>query len=134
MGAYGPRSGRDAPSDRGVVPIAPVLEHYGVDLRGGSRFGEQVTLCPVHGERRPSLSVNTEKGVAFCFACGFKGTAVHLVMAMESCDKAEALKRLEPILRNAGVEMKQSVRSRYQRPGEGRTAAPGRIYVPPGRR
>jgi DNA primase len=105
-----------------------------VELRDSSRFGEQDALCPVHGERRPSLRVNLEKGLLFCQACGFKGTAMHLVMAMESCDKAEALKRLEPILRNAGVEMKQSVRSRYQRPGEGRAAATGRVYVPPGRR
>lgn len=105
-----------------------------MELRSGSRWGEQITLCPIHGERRPSLRVNLEKGVFFCQACGAKGTAMHLVMAMESVDRAEALKRLEPILRAAGVEMKQSVHSRYQRPGQGRTAAPGRRYVPPGKR
>jgi DNA primase len=91
-------------------------------------------ICCVHRERRPSLTVNVEKGVAYCFACDFKGTAIHLVMAMESCNKTEALERLEVILRAAGHDMKQSVRGRYQRPSEGRTAAPGRRYVPPGRR
>lgn len=132
MGASRSPSGRSHAEGDGLR-LKAALEHYGVELRG-SRWGEQITLCPVHGERRPSLTVNTDKGVAFCFACGFKGTAVHLVMAMEHCDRAEALKRLEPILRAAGIEMKQSVRSRYQRPGQGRTAASGRRYVPPGRR
>lgn len=70
----------------------------------------------------------------YCHACGFKGTAVHLVMAMESCSRAEALERLGAVAKAAGVEMKQSVRGRYQRPSEGRTATPGRRYVPPGKR
>lgn len=105
-----------------------------MDLRGGSRFGEQDALCCIHGESRPSLRVNTDKGVYHCQACGASGTAVHLVMAMESVDRAEALKRLEAILRAAGHEMKQSVQGRYQRPGESRPAATGRRFVPPGRR
>lgn len=114
--------------------LTAVLEHYGVELRDSSRWGEQSALCCVHGESRPSLRVNLEKGLLFCQACGFKGTAVHLVMAMDSCDKDEALRRLEVICKAAGVEMKQSVQRRYTRPGEGRPAAPGRRYVPPGRR
>lgn len=116
-----------------LIPIVPVLEHYGAEM-SSARWGQQQVLCPVHGERRPSLTVNVEKAVAFCFACQFKGGAIQLVMAMETCSRAEALERLERILQAAGHEMKQSVRSRYQRPGESRTAAPGRRYVPPGRR
>lgn len=117
-----------------LIPLLPALEHYGVELRGSSRFGEQTALCPVHGESRPSLRVNVEKGVLYCQACEFKGTALHLIMAMESCGKAEALTRLEAMCKAAGVEMKQSTSRRYRRPGEGRPAASGRKYVPPGRR
>lgn len=103
-----------------------------MELRGSGR--EESVLCPVHSEDRPSMTVNAEKGVFFCFACDFKGNAISLVMAMESVDRAEALERLEAILRAAGHEVKQSVRGRYQRPGEARAAATGRRYVPPGRR
>lgn len=91
-------------------------------------------LCCVHGEKRPSLTVNVEKGVAYCFACDFKGNAIHLVMAMESCSKTEALERLEVILRAAGHESPRPARGRYQRPGEGREQNSGRRYVPPGKR
>lgn len=132
-------SGR-SPSRRGaaassgpVIPIEPVLSHYGVEL-GSQRWGQQQVLCPVHGERRPSLTVNVEEGVAFCFSCQFKGTALHLVMAMESCGREEAQKRLDEILRAAGHEPARRAGGRYQRPGEGRAQTGRTRYVPPGKR
>lgn len=133
MGPYRPLSGRGSSQGPQVlIPIIPVLAHYGIDIPDGER---QVSFCcPVHDEKRPSATVNVEEGVLFCFACNFKGNAIHLVMAMDSIDRPEALERLEVILQAAGHEMKQSVRGRYQRPGEGRSAATGRRYVPPGRR
>lgn len=101
----------------------------------GSRWGEQQVLCPVHGERRPSLRVNLDKGLMFCHACSFKGNALNLVMAMESTDRAAASKTLDDILKAAGVELAPRARSRYQRPSEGRTQQiTGRRYVPPGKR
>lgn len=130
-------SGR-SPGRRGAAPqpglLEAALEHYGVELRGSSRWGERDALCPVHGERRPSLRVNLEKGLLFCNACEFKGTALHLVMAMESCPKPEAQERLEAICKAAGLDISRSAQRRYARPREGRAAAPGRKYVPPGRR
>lgn len=135
MASYGPGSGRSRAAAQGpVVPLGPVLEHYGVALKG-DRYEEQVHCC-VHGETRPSLTVNVEKGVAFCFACNFKGNAIHLVMAMESCDREAAEAKVEKILRSAGVETRRVNSGRYQRPdarGEARPSG-GRKYVPPGRR
>lgn len=129
-----------SPGRRGASPqpglLEAVLESYGVELRGSSRWGEQQVLCPAHGERRPSLTVNVEKGVAFCFACEFKGTALHLVMAMESCSRDEAQKRLEAIGKAVGIETRRARGGRYQRPdarGEARSSG-GTKYVPPGRR
>ena len=117
-----------------LIPIAPILAHYGVDLAEG-RWGNAMVVCPVHNERRPSLSVNEEKGVCFCFACDFKGTALHLIMAMEGCTQGEAHLRAEKILAAAGHEApKPASRARYRRPGEDRPASAGRRYVPPGRR
>lgn len=34
---------------------------------------ERPFLCPVHGDSRPSASVNTMKGVWYCYTCGAKG-------------------------------------------------------------
>ncbi|MGN6128497.1 MAG: CHC2 zinc finger domain-containing protein [Humibacter sp.] len=130
-------SGR-SPGRRGAAPqpglLEAALEHYGVELRSSSRWGEQQVCCPAHSERRPSLTVNVEKGVAFCFACEFKGTALHLVMAMESCSRDEARKRLEVIGNAAGVAIPRPA-GRYRRPGDERATGTGRTrYVPPGRR
>ncbi|AXG81132.1 hypothetical protein DVK44_29465 [Streptomyces paludis] len=144
MGAHGSPSRRPVAQGDGVhvIPIAPVLAHYGVDLNE-SRWGNTAVLCPVHNERRPSLSVNVEKGVAFCFACDFKGTAIHLIMAMEGCSRADALDRAEKILRAGGHAVPERPGGRYRRPGVpgepgaraggGRTVPAGRRYVPPGR-
>lgn len=104
-----------------------------MDLNEG-RWGNELVCCPIHGERRASMSVSVEKGVFHCFACGAGGDAVKLVQLMENCDRSDAVRRTEEILRAAGVELKSTARERYQRPGEGRPAPTRSRYIPPGRR
>ncbi|MFJ2650851.1 CHC2 zinc finger domain-containing protein [Streptomyces sp. NPDC087420] len=118
-----------------LIPLVPILLHYGVDL-DGNRWGNTAVLCPVHSERRPSMTVNVDKGVFFCFSCDAKGTALNLIMAMEGCSRGDALDRASKILAASGHEVpKRATRGRYQRPGESADTAPaGRRYVPPGRR
>lgn len=65
-------------------PILEVLERYGVRLR--KRGSEYIGCCVAHDDHSPSMSVNAEKGVLFCHACGFKGSAYDVVMAMEKVD------------------------------------------------
>ena len=36
-------------------------------------------LCPFHGEKSPSFSVNPEKGVFYCFGCQAKGDVISFV-------------------------------------------------------
>ncbi|MGW2169163.1 CHC2 zinc finger domain-containing protein [Streptomyces sp. NPDC001705] len=134
MGTYGSPA-RRLPAENAGLPLKPVLAHYGVDLNEG-RWGNEQVCCPIHGERRASMSVSVEKGVFHCFACGAGGTAVTLVQMMESCDRADAQRRTEEILAAAGVEVSRRGGGRYQRPGSGREAVPASRtrYVPPGRR
>src|ERR1043165_4100649 len=119
MGAYGLRagSGRSARADKpDALPLAPILAHYGVDLNQG-RWGNELVCCPIHGERRASMSVSVEKGVFHCFACGAAGTAVKLVQLMESCDGAAAGPRAANFLRAGGIALQSRSHGRYQRPG-----------------
>ena len=39
-------------------------------LRRGKEF---IGLCPFHGEKSPSFTVNDQKGLYYCFGCGAKG-------------------------------------------------------------
>lgn len=38
--------------------------------------GSYKTLCPVHGDNSPSLSVDAKKGIYKCFVCDHGGNAL----------------------------------------------------------
>lgn len=60
-----------------------------------TRTGRCLTgLCPFHGDRHPSLSVNPEKGTFICYACGEKGDAIRFVQKMEGLSFSETVKLL----------------------------------------
>ncbi len=51
-------------------------------------------LCPFHGEKSPSFSVNPEKGVFYCFGCQAKGDAISFVRDIEHLDFQGAVEQL----------------------------------------
>ncbi len=51
-------------------------------------------LCPFHGEKSPSFSVNPEKGVYYCFGCQAKGDVISFVRDMEHLDFQGAVEQL----------------------------------------
>jgi DNA primase len=53
-----------------------------------------VGLCPFHGEKTASFSVNAEEGLYYCFGCQASGDAITFVRAIETLDFAEAVRRL----------------------------------------
>src|SRR5207249_9296415 len=55
---------------------------------------EYVVLCPFHPDKSPSFSVNEEKGVFHCFACGESGDVFDFVMRLDGCPFSEAAKSL----------------------------------------
>lgn len=59
-----------------------------------SKNGQYTVLCPFHDDRNPSLSINAEKGVFNCFACGAKGGFVDLYSEVNGLDPAESHKEL----------------------------------------
>jgi DNA primase len=67
--------------------------------RSGARW---VGLCPFHGEKTPSFSVNAAQGLYHCFGCGKSGDVFTFVQESEHLDFASAV---EFLARKYGVEL-----------------------------
>lgn len=85
--------------------LAAVLDHYGISFRGGREASMQ---CPVHDDAHASASVNIEKGLWHCHACGGGGSAVHIVMAREALCFRDAV----AYLKSMGVDVPVQKRTR----------------------
>lgn len=60
------------------VPILEVASR--LDLGAGQSRGREVAvLCPLHDDTNPSLLLDPQKNVWFCFACGVGGDGIELV-------------------------------------------------------
>jgi len=52
----------------------------GLEREHFNRAGDELmALCPFHEEKKPSFSLNVEKGVFYCFGCGESGNIFHLI-------------------------------------------------------
>ncbi len=52
---------------------ADIVEIIGAHVRLRKAGRNFVGLCPFHGEKTPSFTVNREKGFFHCFGCGVGG-------------------------------------------------------------
>ena len=91
-------------------PIEDVVGQY-VSLRrsGSNLFG----LCPFHGEKTASFSVNPGKGIYYCFGCHKGGGAVNFMMEVEGLSYPDAVRALA---KRAGMEVPEDeqYQSRYR--------------------
>ena len=76
---------------RQAADIVQVVQEY-VPLRkaGASYKG----LCPFHGERTPSFTVNRDKGFFHCFGCGQGGDVFKFVELQEGVGFQDAVRRV----------------------------------------
>ena len=80
-------------------PIEDVVGQYVALTRKGSNlFG----LCPFHGEKTPSFSVNPEKSIYYCFGCHKGGSVVNFIMEIENLSYPDAVRFLA---KRAGIEV-----------------------------
>jgi DNA primase len=67
------------------------------------RTGRRWTgLCPFHGEKTPSFSVNAEEGRYYCFGCRAMGDQITFVREIQHLDFMDALRLLAD---RAGIEL-----------------------------
>lgn len=76
-------------------PIESVMRNYGLEASKRTPTGFMVK-CPFHDDKKPSLSVDTVKGLFKCFGCSAQGSVIDFVMLKEQIAAPEAMKRLGP--------------------------------------
>ncbi len=91
-------------------PIEDVVGQY-VSLKrsGANLFG----LCPFHGEKTASFSVNPDKGIYYCFGCHKGGGAINFQMEIEGLSYPDAVRALA---KRAGMTVPEDeqYQSRYR--------------------
>ncbi|HSN02183.1 MAG TPA: DNA primase [Acidimicrobiales bacterium] len=78
--------------------VALISEHVALKKTGRRWSG----LCPFHGEKTPSFSVNAEEGRYYCFGCRASGDAITFVREIQHLDFIDALRQLAE---RAGIEL-----------------------------
>src|ERR1700728_2716406 len=76
---------------RAATDIVGLISEHAALRQQGRRW---TGLCPFHGERTASFSVNAEEGLYYCFGCQASGDAISFVRAVETLDFAEAVRQL----------------------------------------
>ncbi len=89
----------DIATVRSTVDIVAVISEHVQLKRVGRRWSG---LCPFHGEKSPSFSVNSEEKLYYCFGCGAKGDAITFVREIEHLDFVGAVEKLAV---KAGVQL-----------------------------
>ena len=76
---------------RTSADIVDVISGYmELKKKGRNFFG----LCPFHGEKTPSFSVNQEKQIYKCFGCGTGGGVINFIMEIEALSFIDSIKKL----------------------------------------
>ncbi len=71
--------------------IVQIISGYvALNKKGRKYWG----LCPFHGEKTPSFSVDGERQLYYCFGCKAGGNVFHFYMEMEHCTFSEAVAQL----------------------------------------
>ena len=65
-------------------------------------------LCPFHGEKTPSFTVNGERGVFYCFGCSAGGDVIKFIELLDKVTFPEAVRQLAGRFGLAVPEQEQS--------------------------
>jgi DNA primase len=73
---------------------ANIVSVLGKRMKLTRKGREYEGLCPFHGEKTPSFTVNAEKGFYHCFGCGAHGDSLHFIVEFDKLPFAEAVRVL----------------------------------------
>ncbi len=81
---------------RHVYPISKLMAIYTdvQETQDSEYSGHYMALCPFHPDRNPSLSINDQLGVFYCFGCQTGGDLFKAFMLLEDVPFFEAIRRL----------------------------------------
>ncbi|HWJ96565.1 MAG TPA: DNA primase, partial [Acidimicrobiales bacterium] len=88
--------------------VAVISAHTQLKKQGANWSG----LCPFHGEKSPSFSVNADKGVFYCFGCQAKGDVISFVRDIDHLDFAGAV---EFLAAKSGITLRYTDRAEGDR-------------------
>lgn len=74
------------------IPITTVLDSQHVEYKKIGK--EAVTLCPWHNDRNPSLTINDEKSLCYCFVCQTGDDGIGFIQAKFGLSFAEAVEKI----------------------------------------
>ncbi|HMJ74438.1 MAG TPA: DNA primase [Iamia sp.] len=94
---------------RGRADIVQVASQFMQLKKVGRRFSG---LCPFHGEKTPSFSINAEEGLYHCFGCQVSGDTIRLVQELQHLDFPEAI---EWLASQCGVTVRYTERGQGER-------------------
>lgn len=94
---------------RNRASIVEVVSDY-VTLKKAGR--NHLGLCPFHGEKTPSFTVNEEKGIYHCFGCHAGGGVFQFLMQYDHVSFPEAV---EQVAKRYGITIERSDQAKYQR-------------------
>jgi len=86
-----------------AFPLAEVLAKDGVKLTGTG--SARMALCMFHVENTPSMSVNVEKGLWWCFGCNIGGSVLDYLARRQGKPVEEVLKELSGQLVRTGPRL-----------------------------
>ncbi len=78
--------------------IVNVLEHYGL------KVSRNKCTCPFHNDTHPSMMVNTNKGIAKCFACGSGGNTISFIQKYETEINHNAISTVEAMQKAIDIQ------------------------------
>jgi DNA primase len=84
---------------RAATDIVALISEQVALKKSGRRWSG---LCPFHGEKTPSFSVNAEEGRYYCFGCRASGDQITFVREMQHLDFVDAVRLLAD---RAGIEL-----------------------------
>ncbi|HUX04039.1 MAG TPA: DNA primase [Acidimicrobiales bacterium] len=92
-------SDSDIAQVRSATDIVALISDHVALKKSGRRWSG---LCPFHGEKTPSFSVNAEEGRYYCFGCRASGDQITFVREIQHLDFIEAVRLLAD---RAGIEL-----------------------------